>query len=426
MPRRNSTPSSNAFSYLSFLRPTFFAMVILYGVMVIPSSLRISICYDSNENNLNSPLLDAPMMNNNKNSNKPKPAATLPEPKEESEPENKEEPQIATMSKENAELLEKVKAIVANEPKHEGTIDADGIDWSDDIFERKGWNNDPIVVERYKLLFFTIPKNACTTFFQLFRRIKGVDEWLTVDQRTHDPSKNRLAYFGKLSKQRQKEILLDPTWTKAIFVRDPLERTLSAYMEKGLTASGYKPWVGGAHLKRNCCNMQRSPKFPDVDIKACHEAPLRPFNNHLTAENFPFEMFFREFVIGCPDDHWKPQHKRLAPSNYKFINFVGKFETIMEDTHRLLKQIGAFEEFGSHGWGIDKYQQTNEFTGQTLNITKSLAIFERNHANHKSGASNQWSKDLYYTDSLRRLVYEWYRKDYECELYNFTKPKLVL
>jgi hypothetical protein len=254
----------------------------------------------------------------------------------------------------------------------------------------------------------------------------GIDDWLTGD--LHNPRRNGLEYFGKYPKQRQKEMLLDPTWTRAIFVRDPLERTLSAYMDKGLQGSGHEPWVGGAHVKRECCNLGRmgaKPKFEGIDIKACHSAPLKPYSNDLTVANFPFEHFIRDFMTACPDHHWMPQHKRLsAPSNYRFINFVGNFETKMEDTHRLLKQIGAFDEFGSSGWGTETVQETDETTGQTVDKTKSLAVFEKNHAGHQTGSTQYM--DLYYSDSLRRLVYEYYKRDYELELYNLTKPKLVL
>lgn len=283
---------------------------------------------------------------------------------------------------------------------------ADGIEWNDSIFSRRGWDNDPIVIESHKLLFFTIPKNACSTFKKLFRRMMGHPNWLTGNP--HNPATNGLRYLGHYSREQQKEFMTSPDWTRAVFVRDPLERALSAYMDKGLK-TGPKAWqppVEGAHLKRHCCQTTTSAINP-----ACRRFPLSPFEAGLTKDNFPFELFVTSFMRQCKDEHWKQQSLRMQMENWKWINFVGHFENKQNDTRRLLERIGGYDEFGSFGWGE---------SSTDLNKNKTLSIFEKNIANHKTGSGSKM--DDHYSSKSERLVLQYYRLDYSSELFNITKP----
>ena len=277
-------------------------------------------------------------------------------------------------------------------------LPVDIIDWNDSIFTRHGWDIDPIVIESHKLIFFTVPKNACSTFKKLFRRMMGYPDWLTASP--HNPDTNGLRYLGHYSRQQQKEFMTSPDWTRAIFVRDPLERVLSAYMDKGLKTGLWQPSVEGAHLKRLCC------KVTQTRIPACKQFPLAPYKNALTSDNFPFEVFVTSFMRQCKDMHWEPQSLRMQKENWKWINFVGHFENNQDDTRRLLERIGAYEEFGSSGWGESH--------------NKSLSIFEKNLALHRTGSGNKMND--HYSLKLESLVLQYYRLDYSSELFNFTKP----
>lgn len=280
------------------------------------------------------------------------------------------------------------------------------IDWTDRIFKRNGWDNDPIVIESHKLLFFATPKNACTTFKKLFRRMMGYEDWFTKSP--HDPAKNGLKYLGHYSKQEQAEMMTSPEWTRAIFTRDPMERALSAYMDKALQPNVWTPSVNGAYLKRYCCYIYPGGKNSTSRNQICHKSPLSPYGTQMDVENFPFQTFVDKMMRDCGDPHWQPQSQRLgAASNWQFINFVGRFERRIEDTHNLLKRIEAFDEFGKSGW--DKKNA-------------SLSIFETNTAPHKTGSSKKM--DQHYTAQVRKSVFEYYRKDYDMELFNFTSPIL--
>jgi len=293
------------------------------------------------------------------------------------------------------------------------------IDWSDGIFKRTGWDNDPVVIESHKLLFFTVPKNACTTFKKLFRRMMGHPDWF--DRSPHDPAKNGLRYLGHYARDRQREFLTSPEWTRAIFVRDPLERTLSAYMDKALQTGNphWKPPVEGAHLKQLCCSLKGADETPasrklhlERSPPICREPPLFPYETALTADNFPFETFVEKLLRPCWDTHWRSQYERMKPANWGLIDFVGRFEDKLADTHRLLKRIGAYEEYGAAGWGESFDPETN--------ATRSLSIFETNTALHKTGSSDAMSK--HYSETVRKTVSGIFRRDYELKLFNFTDP----
>jgi hypothetical protein len=108
---------------------------------------------------------------------------------------------------------------------------------NDYIYSSSCYDCAPIVVKEYKLLFFSVPKVACTTFKFLFRRIQGVKDWDNQDSDyglPHNPKYNNLKYLSDYSLQEASEMMTNPEWTKAIFVRDPKERFLSAFLDKGL------------------------------------------------------------------------------------------------------------------------------------------------------------------------------------------------
>lgn len=322
-----------------------------------------------------------------------------------------EVPEIVVDAKEEKSESESIDAAVPElvESEESESVILPEIDWSDGIFKRGGWDKDPIVIESHKLLFFTVPKNACTTFKKLFRRMMGYQDWL--NKSPHDPEKNGLRYLGHYSRKEQEMMMTSPEWTRAIFVRDPLERTLSAYMEKALSigdGARWTPVVEGAYIKRICCGMLPG-KQPTKKRSAgvCQRYPLAPYESRMNATNFPFETFVDKLMKQCRDPHWSPQSKRMdKPSNWQFINFVGHFENRMADTHALMRRIGAFDDF-AFGW-----DKTNS----------SLAIFESNTALHKTGSSKKM--DEHYTDLVRKRVFEHYKGDYQLELFNFTSPLL--
>lgn len=90
-------------------------------------------------------------------------------------------------------------------------------------------DNYLLLVPELKLAFCFIPKVACTQFNRLMNTLNKIPK-MGAGCGPDDPNfKSVYTSFGYSS---QREILDDPAWTKAVFLRDPLERVVSAYRSK--------------------------------------------------------------------------------------------------------------------------------------------------------------------------------------------------
>lgn len=232
----------------------------------------------------------------------------------------------------------------------------------------------PIVLEEHKLIFFAQAKVGCTVWKMLFRRILGYPDWYSTDHGLpHIPSLNGLRYLYHYNLTYASHIMTAPDWTRAVFTRDPKERFLSAYLDKG---------VEDLLFLGTCCNRQRQV-YCDV-----------------TPPSLPD---FMTSIHTCKDSHWDPQNERMEAKYWPYINFVGHMETVQEDAKGLLQQLNIWEHFGLTGWG--KHQQEAVFAGKEGN----------------SHASNAKSKvDEYLYPELELEVEDFYKGDYESPWLNLS------
>ncbi|KAI2489729.1 sulfotransferase family [Fragilaria crotonensis] len=192
------------------------------------------------------------------------------------------------------------------------------------------WDLAPIVVPEYKLLFFTIPKVGCTVFKQLFRRIAQCPDWRTHSIRLpHDPSLNNLTYLSDYDVDDALHIMTSDEWTRAVFVRHPMNRIISAYLNKAVDHS----YNGGnlSYVAKQCC--------PHRNI--CGQMILSSFQT------------FLHVAHECSDPHWTSQSRRMHSKYWRYINFIGHLETAEADAKVLLERVGAWEEYGATGWGVN-------------------------------------------------------------------------
>jgi hypothetical protein len=249
----------------------------------------------------------------------------------------------------------------------------------DYIYYQQSWDSSPIVIESHKLIFFSIPKAGCTVWKQLFRRMMGYSDWLSQDGDTmlpHNPRKNGLKYLYDYSTEQASEMMTSPEWTRAMMVREPKQRFLSAFLDKAV--SNYH-----RHIVSNCC--------PD---ESC-------------VEDAQTLAGFLKLASVCQDDHWRPQNLRVDYKYWPYIDFVGHVEKSAADARTLLKRIGAWEEYGETGWGK----------------SGSSSIFESKDTSgagvHATWASMQVWK--WYTPQVEAEVVNFYRDDYDNPLFNFTQ-----
>lgn len=121
---------------------------------------------------------------------------------------------------------------------------------SDSIYREYNSSVTPIVIEKYKLLLFTIEKTGSTVLKQLMRRMMGYEDYYVHDGRgmPHVWPKNGLKDLTHYGLSEANKMLTSDEWTRAIFVRDPKERVLSGYREYA-----YEKFAGDQH----CCLLIR-------------------------------------------------------------------------------------------------------------------------------------------------------------------------
>lgn len=239
----------------------------------------------------------------------------------------------------------------------------------------------PFVLEKHRLVFFTVPKAACTVFKQLFRRMSGHTNWHKQNNDLpHKQQFNGLRLLRDYPLDVASEMMTNSTWTRAIFLRDPRERLLSAYLDKGKKPNLINKW---------CC-----PETND-----CGNVSAKSFKGFLT-----------EVMPNCLNDHWSLQARRMEPKFYYSINFIGYIETAAEDTHRLLVEMGKrngngngealWDSYCASGWG-------------------SHHIFQRiSSIRHGTSSSNKL-KQYYNSPEIMRLTEQVLRLDLEHPLFQF-------
>ena len=259
---------------------------------------------------------------------------------------------------------------------------------NDSIYNPHSWDSAPIVLEEFKLVFFTIPKVGCTVWKQLFRRMMGCPDWRVHDPLLglpHDPHRNNLTYLYDFSPEDALYIMTSNSWTRAIFLRDPMDRILSAYLDKGIPQNETNHEMpfpsSNSYIVRHCCPRR----------KRCDSPVQNSFEN------------FLHLIPHCPDPHWTSQSKRMGTHFWPFVNFVGHLETAPQDAQRLLQHIGAWDTYGKSGWG----QSQND------------AIFvSTDMVQHKANANLKHQQ--YFTNETIKLFQALYEDDLNNPLLQYT------
>jgi len=198
----------------------------------------------------------------------------------------------------------------------------------------------------------------------------------------HNPAFNGLKYLYHYPLPRAMEMLTDPKWTRAIFVREPRERFLSAFLDKAAKKDGY-------YVDRHCCMNEQGK------TNSCGKRASKSLKDFITV--------VREQC--CCDAHWKPQSRRIDQELWPYVNFVGYFDTLHEDGKRLLERLGdsAWDSFGSSGWGT--------YENQSMFFTSSLA-------KHRTNAHTKLTE--YFNDThVLSMIEDFYADDYR--RFNFSR-----
>ena len=164
------------------------------------------------------------------------------------------------------------------------------------------------VDDELKMIYCVIPKVGTTTWKKV-----------SAHPRTIRPGTNRWIMWKRFSnyteEERSKRL---KTYFKFVFVREPLQRLLSAYKNKFI----------------------QIPKYTK-DIRKVIVQALRPQDFDQKGRNFiSFSEFIQYFSNNISrNQHWRQYEKLCHPCVINY-DFIGHFETLEEDAPLLLKMAG--------------------------------------------------------------------------------------
>ena len=144
----------------------------------------------------------------------------------------------------------------------------------------------------------------------------------------------------------------------------------------------------------------------------------KTLSTHLFSTNNSIDLIVlpkQQFVLWLHkrwDQHWIPQSKRIDKELWGYVNFVGQFDSLAEDTKRMLERLGhgAWEKFGSSGWG--------EFHNES-------AFVQSNTATHRTSARTKLSQYINET-IVEKMIDDFYSEDYMHAQFNFSRYSISL
>ena len=141
-------------------------------------------------------------------------------------------------------------------------------------------------------------------------------------------SNSTLKHLSEYSLEEANQFITSPEWTRAVFIQDPKERFLSAYLNLAKASEG--EYLRGVARKQYavCC------LYGETMDQCTQRVASNP------------HKFIGAMDKGCNDPHWTLQSDRMEPKYWDRINFWGSTQSIQEDAQRLLETIGAWEKFG--------------------------------------------------------------------------------
>jgi len=275
---------------------------------------------------------------------------------------------------------------------------------TDDIIYHHMHNTVPIVSEEYKIVFFQVAKAASSEWVRFFMRLGCNPDWCSANTQMHDPEQNGLTYLSDFSLEEANHMMTSDEWTRAIFVRNPKPRILSAFLDKSVEHA--------KHWKNQTCPVYAYALGENDGTHMQHTEDEAYCKHHHNS----FEFFLYNITTIIKDNvHWRSIYSRIDEKWWPKINFIGHMNNISDDAESLLRSINstkdgvsAWERMGKTGWG------ENELNCSAIG-THSFLGKRENH--HETDARDKMAQ--YYTPELERFVESHYADDFNNRFYHF-------
>eukprot|EP00934_Nitzschia_sp_Nitz4_P008448 Nitzschia sp. Nitz4//scaffold5_size260463//239997//241394//NITZ4_001030-RA/size260463-processed-gene-0.409-mRNA-1//-1//CDS//3329555484//8438//frame0 len=250
-----------------------------------------------------------------------------------------------------------------------------------------------------KLIFCGIPKVGITEWLKFFRFAMGAQDYLSTPHYKIDRTN---FFMSSLQMSKAEELLNDPSWTKAVFLRNPLERLLSAYMDK----------IVGSNFS--------SSKFNEPVGLSFEEFVNRAIDNSTASSCHDPNGLNR-----CTDPHWRPQSMTCGLDHFlPHFDFIGNFDNIAEHSKLLLEKVGMWEEYGAvFDDGRNMKHQRKKHHDSVCHVPPPVrgpdeVVYGFNQRGPSGTGKNHHATnstklfDKFYTPQLIRRVHEAYSLDY--------------
>lgn len=255
-----------------------------------------------------------------------------------------------------------------------------------------------------KLAFCGVPKAGITQWLQFLRFTIG-----SRDYQSFPYFKKDLAgfYLDRLDPEAQQTIWNNSTtrWTRAIFLRNPAERLLSAYLDKVYT----KPPPKTKEIKR----------FPPFGFNVS----FQEFVDYIAMVNVT-KMENHSVHTGLSwmtDPHWRPQAWSCGVSEHLAdFDCVGSLDRAAAHTKLLLQHTNLWESFGKH-YRVSPVNTTNfnpslppPFVWPPPLSQKAIGFQQEDEMDtFLHGTGSKLKLEQYYTPELMEKVKKLYWMDFE-------------
>ena len=168
-----------------------------------------------------------------------------------------------------------------------------------------------IVDDERKIIYCSVPKVASTLWKTILAKGRGLQKGVSV---------HRWTEWRRLHEYTEKERFIRlQTYFKFLFVREPLGRLLSAYKDK---------FIGINRIYSTRLRKRLVKQFRPKDFK-------KDGSNYVS-----FSEFVQYLSKNRPrDQHWRQYEQLCHPCAIKY-DFIGRLETLEEDTALILKKAG--------------------------------------------------------------------------------------
>ncbi|XP_043540293.1 carbohydrate sulfotransferase 8-like [Chiloscyllium plagiosum] len=228
------------------------------------------------------------------------------------------------------------------------------------------------VEDRYRLLYCEVPKAGCSNWKRVLMVLGGQAQ--TTAQIEHQAAHYSNSLRRLDSFDREGVLLRLRTYTKLLFVREPLERLVSAFRDKFERPNAYyQPLFGSAIIARY------RPNATAQALRTGSGLTFPEFVQYLLDPARPLGM----------DIHWEPVSHLCSPCRIHY-DFIGRFERLESEADSALRLLGAPRKL--------RFPRGNPSTGPSL--------------------SHRYLSQLSPADRSR--AFHFYRSDYT--LFNYPRP----